>query len=368
MFTFEDGTCTAPPESLCIYDALVIKYDPRLGLSHLVAHADFGLVAATVQLNDGFEGGGTWYQCLESEEEGAGNAVGAGDGLRTGKGHVTVHAGPLWHAGAHTTGYAPRYIMTIFFLSDRHVDANRRIQNRVINALRVAEMYGESSPNPDEEKVGRAAEAAEALLGCSLKLHPLDAESHADLVPAYRRLNNLEMAVEAGRTACSIGMLTNRSRNFGTWFQLGESLVALAEQVKERGNNSPVSIMETNRLLTEAVATYREVLRLYDVQPLAATGGPSFRSSALGGLGGALRRRALSDEDTIEAGLVLEEATMVDPENVAAWSELGLLMEMAGGEAAEQAAKVCKSQVIMIGMKKRQEAEARAKQMTDKKK
>eukprot|EP00588_Corethron_pennatum_P007911 CAMPEP_0194289544 /NCGR_PEP_ID=MMETSP0169-20130528/39270_1 /TAXON_ID=218684 /ORGANISM="Corethron pennatum, Strain L29A3" /LENGTH=492 /DNA_ID=CAMNT_0039036849 /DNA_START=91 /DNA_END=1565 /DNA_ORIENTATION=+ len=294
MFTDADGHCSVPPESLAIYDALVIKYDPSVGKSHLVAHADFGLVSCTIQLNDGFEGGGTWYQCLEGPAgAGSGGTVGAGTGQRTGKGHATMHAGPLWHAGAHTTGRAPRYILTLFLLSDRFPDANRRLQNRVINALRVANLYGEGSAAPNKRKVGRAAEAATALLGCALHLHPLDAESYADLVPAYRKLGRLDLAAEAGRTACSVDMLHD-AQNFGTWFQYGESLVALAEEAGAKGRRTSI--------LTEAIATYREVVRLHRVQPAAATGGGSFLSSALSGLGGALRRRALTDEDTVEAG------------------------------------------------------------------
>jgi len=363
-------------------------------MCHLNSHSDFGLVSANICLSVGHEGGGTWIEALEPPpgygdgdgHDGQDAGAGAGFTIAPGElppsasasfkhpqdpkvnqqnnphnhqeqnnacqlGHVTFHASPLWHAGAHTTSSIKRYIMTIFFISTEWPDAARRIQNRAIHILAIK----------NKTTTAKASLAAIELLKCSLHLNPVDTESWSTLMTACARLGLWEEAVEAGRTATQLD-LRNHCGNFGNWAQLGENLVALADAnandattKTEKSNNSasrPSGMVD--RLRDEAVNAYREAVRLAKIQPLAAISTSSKHSAALAGLGGALRQRAASEADTIEAGLVLKEALDLDNDNEAAWTELCVLF-LKGGEL--DAGQVCAVNVLRIQQLEEEEVE-----------
>lgn len=347
-------------DSLRVYNALLIRYDPMIGRCHQQSHSDFGLVSANICLSVGHEGGGTWIEALEPPPDGDGNGqhdAGAGFTIAPGEkspsailkdqqakpskqgdciqnnscqlGCVTFHASPLWHAGVHTTSSIRRYIMTVFFISTEWIDAARRIQNRAIDILVI--------------KDAKASRAAVELLKCSLHINPVETESWSYLMTAYARLEQWEDAVEAGRTATQLDV-RNNSGNFGNWAQLGENLGALADS-KEETTASSCSSDSVDMLRDEAVDAYREAVRLAKIQPEAAISGKAKHSAALAGLGGALHQRAASEADTVESGLVLKEALDLDNDNEAAWAELGVLLLEAG---ELEACKVCAAQMLRI--------------------
>ena len=74
-----------------LHDAFIVRYDTKFGSLHLPEHFDTSSMSFTVTLNDGFEGGGTWFETLGDNANGQ---VVDGD-----VGHAVAFAGPLKHSG-----------------------------------------------------------------------------------------------------------------------------------------------------------------------------------------------------------------------------------------------------------------------------
>ena len=87
-----------------IHDAFIVRYDAKKDMSlSLPEHSDTSAMSFTVALNDDFEGGGTWFECLDASVS----------VVKAPTGHATAFAGPCRHAGYPITK-GTRYILVLF--------------------------------------------------------------------------------------------------------------------------------------------------------------------------------------------------------------------------------------------------------------
>jgi hypothetical protein len=111
-----DGTTLGEcGDRLRVHDAFIVRYDAEQDMSlSLPEHSDTSIISFTVALNQrgrDFEGGGTWFEAIDSSsrdgDDGEGCAVGADEG------HAVAFAGPLRHAGYPVTSGC-RVILVLF--------------------------------------------------------------------------------------------------------------------------------------------------------------------------------------------------------------------------------------------------------------
>jgi hypothetical protein len=114
-FQLEDYSGTAAP--LCVYDALVIRYNATQAVSGQGAgqplHRDLGLVSVNLQLNSHleFQGGGTWFENHPTDYDKIKQPL-----KPVSAGHALAHFSSERHAGAATTK-GVRDILVLFLLS-----------------------------------------------------------------------------------------------------------------------------------------------------------------------------------------------------------------------------------------------------------
>lgn len=93
---FSDPAATPSPGQLFVYDALVIRYNATAAATATAGqplHRDLGIVSVNIMLNEGFEGGGTFFENQETSQPLK---------PRNGPGHALAHYSYERHAGAGT--------------------------------------------------------------------------------------------------------------------------------------------------------------------------------------------------------------------------------------------------------------------------
>jgi len=183
--------------------ALIIRYDAGMSNDHMYCHDDTSLVTIIISLNDGFSGGGTWFQALGD--------IGGATVRVCSTGLACVSAGPLWHGGARTME-GVRYIMTIFLYHEDHVDHAKWMS---LNARQVWRESGNINLAID-------------LFENSVRVNPRDSQAWAMLGHARREKGDLAGAVEALGQAVKLGEEANNF-NFIAAYTLGHDLSNLGD-------------------------------------------------------------------------------------------------------------------------------------------
>ncbi|KAL3928597.1 MAG: hypothetical protein SGBAC_012580 [Bacillariaceae sp.] len=130
-------------ENLCVDNAYVFKYTPETGRRTDV-HTDSGCLSFTISLNqnDEYQGGGTWFEGLQGDKE----------VIEMNVGQCTVRPGGVKHCG-HAVEEGTRYIIGGFCMSSNKVEYVRMLLN----------LGSEFFSKGNVEKSKQAFEAAIAL-------------------------------------------------------------------------------------------------------------------------------------------------------------------------------------------------------------
>jgi len=137
--TFPDFVDTI--DDLCVDNAYLFKYTPETGRRTDV-HTDSGCLSFTIALNanDEYQGGGTWFEGLHSNDDdnhpssttgagaGTGSGAGAGGIVEMNVGECTIRPGGVRHCG-HAVTEGTRYIIGGFCMHSKRIEYTRMLLN-----------------------------------------------------------------------------------------------------------------------------------------------------------------------------------------------------------------------------------------------
>jgi len=292
-----------------LYNALVIRYSGDRAM--MPAHSDHSLVTVNIALNDrvNYQGGGTWFQALTSDDDAATDTSLSTSGrvIRlTEAGDAVVHAGSMYHSGAPTTS-GSRWVLALFLHHEGFCDFGSRLSGRAEALL-------------DNNRTSLAKRALEMAMTHE-KEYGRDQQTEilVQRATAARRLGDRAEAARLGAEAVELGM-TGGDESWEAHYNLACDLRELGAEI------------------SGVIDAFGAAVTVGDAQ--GAMGGVVDEKRGAGeeGLG-----RALRDAGDFEgAGLALERALGWLPERAEIWAELGVVM----AELREmEAALVCQRQM-----------------------
>lgn len=188
------------PEDLCVDNAYLFKYTPETGFRTNV-HTDSGCLAFTIALNPSsdYEGGGTWFEGLNGDPEGA--------VIEMEEGQVTVRPGGVKHCG-HAVHSGTRYIIGGFCMHKQKVEQVRQLLHSPPDTpdstlRKTCEAAVALNPSTDlgynllanvYEKAGEVEKAQEVLEYCLEKVHPYSGDVAYALGSIYKDKKEYEKA------------------------------------------------------------------------------------------------------------------------------------------------------------------------------
>lgn len=179
-------------EDLCVDNAYLFKYTPETGRRTDV-HTDSGCLSFTIALNanDEYQGGGTWFEGLQSDNEASVIEMNVGE--------CTVRPGGVRHCG-HAVTQGTRYIIGGFCMHSKRVEYTRMLLNlgqlgqttqEKQTALEVAIALNPAFDGPYTNladiliKEGNTAKAKQVLEHCLQHVNPKCGEAAYSLGSLY---------------------------------------------------------------------------------------------------------------------------------------------------------------------------------------
>jgi tetratricopeptide (TPR) repeat protein len=202
------------PEDLCVDQTYIFRYTAETG-GRTGVHTDAGCLSFTIALNDKDEytGGGTWFEGLQSSDDGGGS--GNGRVLEMKVGQVAIRPGGVKHAG-HAVESGVRYVIGGFCMNREKPEPVRMLltpgspeelasgsQMRALEAavaLNPAFFGSYTNLANEHKRQGNDRKAQEVLEYCLEHVHPLAGEAAYSLGMLYLEQSELAKAKECFET------------------------------------------------------------------------------------------------------------------------------------------------------------------------
>jgi tetratricopeptide (TPR) repeat protein len=176
---------------LCVDSAYLFRYTPETGRRTDI-HTDSGCLSFTIALNEDFEGGGTWIEGIDVD-----NNI-----LKMKAGQVTVRPGGLKHAG-HAVEAGERYIIGGFCMHQEKAEIVRQLLQdpddmKMLEAAVQINPTFEGSYNlwaAGLEKQGNSEKAIQVLEYCQENVHPFSGSVAYPLGCLHYKNRNIEKVI-----------------------------------------------------------------------------------------------------------------------------------------------------------------------------